>query len=77
MTRYSPETRYSVTQVTMAVMTPLVYLGLSVHSWGDPMHPAQYPMKNMVLTVARFVFPLMLEAERDRRTDMTALAQDA
>jgi hypothetical protein len=34
-------------------------------------------MKNMVLTVARFVFPLMLEAERDRRTDMTALAQDA
>lgn len=41
------------------------------------MHPAQYPMKNMALTIARFVLPLELEAVRDKSGDMTAVMQDA
>jgi hypothetical protein len=41
------------------------------------MQPAQYPMKNIALTIARFVLPLELEAVRDSSGDMTAVMQDA
>jgi len=41
------------------------------------MQPAQYPIKNMALTIARFVFPLELEAVRERSGDITAVMQDA
>lgn len=40
------------------------------------MQPAQYPMKNIVLTIARFVFPLTFEADKDRSMDMEAVIQD-
>jgi hypothetical protein len=40
------------------------------------MQPAQYPMKNMVLTIARFVFPFTLDADKDRSMDMQAVMQD-
>ena len=63
--------------VTMAVITPSVYRGELVHSCGEPMQPAQYPMKNMVLTMARFVLPLTFDAERESRIDMTAVMQEA
>lgn len=41
------------------------------------MHPAQYPMKNIALTIALFVFPLEFEAVRDKSGDMTAVIQEA
>lgn len=62
--------------VTIAVTTPEKYLGLCVHSCGAPIHPAQYPMKNMALTMARFVLPLTFEAIREMRMDHGAVIQD-
>jgi hypothetical protein len=41
------------------------------------MQPAQYPMKNIALTMARFVLPFELEAVRERSGDMTAVMHDA
>lgn len=53
--------RNSKHQVTTPVTTPEKYLGLCVHSWGAPIHPAQYPMKNIAFTMARLVFPFTLD----------------
>lgn len=41
------------------------------------MQPAQYPMKNIALTTARFVLPLEFEAVKDSSGDMTAVIHDA
>lgn len=69
--------RNSKHHVTMPVTTPEKYLGLWVQSWGATMHPKQYPMKNMALTMLRFVFPLTFEAVREMRMDHGAVMQDA
>lgn len=41
------------------------------------MQPAQYPMKNMALTTARFVLPFTFDATSDRRMDQEAVMQEA
>lgn len=64
-------------QVTIPVTTPLKYRGDTVQSCGEPMHPAQYPMKNMAFTIERLVFPLTFEAVSDSRIDMIDVIQDA
>lgn len=74
--RYHTIVRNNKHHVAIAVTTPEKYLGLCVHNCGAPIHPAQYPMKNMALTMARFVFPLTLEAVREMRMDHGAVMQD-
>lgn len=41
------------------------------------MQPAQYLMKNMVLTMARLVLPFTFEAKMERGMDMDAVMQEA
>lgn len=75
--QYATTTTKSVHHVTNAVTTPLKYLGFLVHSCGDAMHPAQYPMKNTALTTERLVLPFAFEAVSESSGLMTAVMHEA